>query len=82
MTPEQKSYVVGRIRAISLEIDDDLIDFDGLEASDGNIQTLLDEKVGKLRKLDVKAVPIPARIFGDLVLGQEQCALLGLALGR
>jgi hypothetical protein len=44
LTPEQKSYVVGRIRAISLEIDDDLIDFDGLEASDGNIQTLLDEK--------------------------------------
>ena len=33
----------------------------------------------KLRKLDVEALPIPARIFGDLVVGQEQCALLSFA---
>ena len=26
-----------------------------------------------------EALPIPARIFGDLVVGQEQCALLSLA---
>jgi hypothetical protein len=39
----------------------------------------LDEELGKLRKLDVKALPIPASIFGDLVVGQEQCALLSLA---
>ena len=65
--------------AVLLEIDRDLVDLDRLEASDGKVQALLDEELGKLRKLDVKALPVPARIFGDLVVCQEQCALLGLA---
>src|SRR6188472_1230325 len=53
-----------RIRGVLFEIDRDLVDLHRLEASDRNVQALLDEELGKLRKLDVKALPIPASIFG------------------
>ena len=67
------------IRAILLEIDDDLIDFDGLEARYRNVELLIDEKLGEFRQFDGKAFPIPAGVIGDLVISQDQCALLSLA---
>jgi hypothetical protein len=66
------------IGGVLLEIDRDLVDLHRLEAGNGNVEALLDEELGQLGELDGKALPIPARIFGDLVVGQEQCALLGL----
>src|SRR6185437_16654021 len=58
------------IQGVLLEIDRDLVDLYRLEASNGNVQSLLDEELGELRKLDVETLPIPAGIFGDLVIGQ------------
>ena len=83
LTTEAASHSLSMVsagsEAVLLEIDRDLVDLHRLEASDGNVQALFDEELGELRKLDGEALPIPARIFGDLVVGQEQCALLGLA---
>ena len=69
--PPGAVHGVGRIRAVLLEIADDLVDFDGLEARDRDVEILIDEELGELRQLNGKAFPIPAGVLGDLVVGQR-----------
>src|SRR6266508_3198820 len=70
---------VGRVCAIRLKVGDNLVDFDGLKARDRNVEILIDEELGELRQLNGKTFPIPTRILGDLVVGQEQRAFPSLA---
>ena len=70
---------VGRIRAVLLEIADDLVDFDGLEARDRNVQLFIDEELSQLGQLNGKAFPIPARVLGNLIVGKQQGTLFRFA---
>jgi hypothetical protein len=67
------------IRGFLLEIADDLIDFDGLEARDRNVEILIDKEFGEFGQLHGKELPIPARILGDLIVGKEQRPFFRLA---
>ena len=73
------SDVIRRVCRVLLEITDQLVDLDGLEAGDGDVEAFLDEELGEFGEFDSQTLPVPAGILGDLVVGEQQRPLFRLA---
>jgi hypothetical protein len=71
--------LVRRIVRGLLEVDNQLVDLDGFESCDGDVEIFLDEKLSELWEFYGQMRPIPSGIGGDLVVRKQQGALLRLA---
>ena len=71
--------VIRRVCRIVLKITDQLVDLDGLETGDGDVEVFLNEELGEFGEFDSQALAVPAGILGDFVVGDQQRPLLRLA---
>ena len=70
---------VRRVCRVLLKITYELVDLDGLEAGNADIEVFLNEELGEFGELDSLTFPVPAGILGDFVIREQQRPLLRLA---
>ena len=71
--------LVRRVFRVLLEVDDQLVDLGGLEPRDGDVEIFLDKELGEFGELGRQPFAVPSGIRGDLVVREQQGALLRLA---
>ena len=71
--------LIRRVVRVSSKSTDQPVDLGGLEPRDGDVEIFLDKELGELGELGRQPFAVPSGIRGDLVVGEQQGALLRLA---
>ena len=71
--------IIRRVCGVLLEVTDERVDLDGLEAGDRDVEVFLNEEIGELGKFDSQTLAVPTGILGDFVVREHQRPLFRLA---
>jgi hypothetical protein len=79
VTSIARIWSICRVFRVVLEVDDQPVDLGRLEAGNGDVEAFLQEELVKLRQFDSQALAVPSGILRDLVVREQESALLRLA---